>query len=400
MAYPHNLIPSIGKNNSSFFGCQEMERATEAEVIEMAIQMDLSWREKMASSDAGDGDVLSGDLTSLMWITDLILMNIWWETTNQLYWNLMIFLGVFFHMAFTIQFIDINMAFGMGKRSTNGFGSAPCSFPYWWDDMPPFLPCKLTMAHINGKWNRLHTSGLYMFIHDTVYLGITELELGWLPSRGSGSPFAWQYMARGPRVMWRANRPWFIACLRFTCSNMGYTYSIPTWTVVFIFNLRNPQQWLDGHLFFWDISTMTNMVAIWVKSCLNLVRRTDLASRRTVNHPMFGCQLGLRTHTYSLLLGWWKQQIAKVYFRLVQSPRLEGLVEPMIYNCYSFFGWTPRFLSYITSKREVWIMALSTFHPCHWLLKWGAREDHKASDIAISPPSQEFLGSLQSNKVV
>lgn len=83
MAYPHN--------NSSFFGCQEMERATEAEVIEMAIQMDLSWREKMASPDAGDGDVLSGDLTSLMWITDLILMNIWWETTNQLYWNLMIF---------------------------------------------------------------------------------------------------------------------------------------------------------------------------------------------------------------------------------------------------------------------------------------------------------------------
>ena len=84
MAYPHNLIPSIGKNNSSFFGCQEMERATEAEVIEMAIQMDLSWREKMASPDAGDGDVLSGDLTSLMWITDLILMNIWWETTNSI----------------------------------------------------------------------------------------------------------------------------------------------------------------------------------------------------------------------------------------------------------------------------------------------------------------------------
>ena len=29
-----------------------MERATEAEVIEMAIRMDLSWREKMASPDA------------------------------------------------------------------------------------------------------------------------------------------------------------------------------------------------------------------------------------------------------------------------------------------------------------------------------------------------------------
>lgn len=140
-----------------------------------------------------------------------------------------------------------------------------------------------------------------MILWYTVYLGITELELGWLPSRGSGSPFAWQYMARGPRVMWRADRPWFIACLRFTCSNMGYTYSIPTWTVVFIFNLRNPQQWLDGHLFFWDISTMTNMVAIWVKSCLNLVRRTDLASRRTVNHPMFGCQLGLTTDSEGIL---------------------------------------------------------------------------------------------------
>lgn len=258
----------------------------------------------MASPDAGDGDVLSGDLTSLMWITDLILMNIWWETTNQLYWNLMLFLGVFFHMAFTIQFMDINMAFGMGKRSTNGFGSAPCSFPYWWDDMPPFLPCKLTMAHINGKWNRLHTSGLYMFIHDTViycvsrynWVGTWLITLTWI-----WIAFCMAIHGQGPQghVEGRSS---LVHCLFKVHMLKHGVYIFHThMNGSFYIQFKESPTVIGWPSFFWDISTMTNMVAIWVKSCLNLVRRTDLASRRTVNHPMFGCQLGLTTDSEGIL---------------------------------------------------------------------------------------------------
>lgn len=303
--FSQNLIPSLGRR---------WNEPLKPKSLKWPSGWTLANGENMASPDAMG---MWFDQSFLMWITDLILMNIWWETTNQVYWNLMFFLGFcFFYMALTIQFMDITMAFGMGKGSTNGltngFGSAPCSSwsdgdsqyaAFRWEDIAPFLPCKFTMAHIKGKWNRLHTSGLYMFIHDTVYLYRYNWVGTWLITpTWIWIAFCMAIHGQGPQGHVEGKSSLVHCLFKVHMLKHGVYIFHTHMNCSFYIQFKESPTVIGWPSFFLDISTMTNMVAIWVKSCLNLVRRTDLASRRTVNHPMFGCQLGLRTHTYSLLL--------------------------------------------------------------------------------------------------